>query len=744
MCVEMIAALDLSPILWWIDVILKVAIGLGAVIFVHELGHFLVAKACGVKVEKFMIGFDIGGYKLSWRRGETEYGIGILPLGGYVKMLGQDDDPAHIAEQMQKSQVTASSPDGVQITGPKGEKYYVDRRSYLAKSVPQRMAIISAGVIMNVMFGFIFATIAYGMGVPYVPSIVSETVPGSPAWEAALEPGDEIVQIGDQLNPSFTQLRGGVTLGDLEEGIPVVVRRAEDGKDVRVSLTPRQKNGGLATIGVTPAMSLTLLSTIEHTPAASAKLIEPPAVNLRKGKPKLSEGDTIIRVGDVEVSNYRRLSAQLAQHADEALRITVRRPLKDDNSSGAESAGSEESQELVFELPPQPLKQLGVVIQIGPIVSVRKNSPAAEAGLQEGDLIEAVDGKRNGEGGDDPASWNVATLPEYSQRAALEGRTVEFTVRRTVASGGEDETFKINVTPEVSIMVSSPLPRPAGTPMGAEAVGIAYQIENEPIRESDDAPPANAGILPNDTIHSAKVVRPPSKDDETPEPIAVQFVKDEPGWLSRTISKLFGGVETKPRIEHSWPTLFDAIQFSPKGTKVEFRVKRENESEARTVTVEPAASQHWFVATRGFWFEPVQRTRKAETLAEQVRYGWEETTEALMLVFRFLQKLGTQVPLTALGGPVTIAKVAGYQAAEGLPSLLTFLTMLSANLAVINFLPIPLLDGGHIVFLAYEGLRGRPANEKFVVALHTAGFLLIVTLMLYVLALDFGLIPRNL
>ena len=52
--------------------ILKVAIGLGAVIFVHELGHFLVAKACGVKCEKFMIGFDIGGYKLSWRRGETD------------------------------------------------------------------------------------------------------------------------------------------------------------------------------------------------------------------------------------------------------------------------------------------------------------------------------------------------------------------------------------------------------------------------------------------------------------------------------------------------------------------------------------------------------------------------------------------------------------------------------------------------------------------------------------------------
>ena len=112
-----LAAIDLASVAYWTWIVVKVAIALGAVIFVHELGHFLAAKACGVKVEKFFVGFDIGGYKISRRRGETEYGIGILPLGGYVKMLGQDDDPAHIAEQMQKSQVDVHSPDAVEITG---------------------------------------------------------------------------------------------------------------------------------------------------------------------------------------------------------------------------------------------------------------------------------------------------------------------------------------------------------------------------------------------------------------------------------------------------------------------------------------------------------------------------------------------------------------------------------------------------------------------------------------------------
>ena len=94
------------------------------------------------------------------------------------------------------------------------------------------------------------------------------------------------------------------------------------------------------------------------------------------------------------------------------------------------------------------------------------------------------------------------------------------------------------------------------------------------------------------------------------------------------------------------------------------------------------------------------------------------------------------MPFTALGGPGTIAAAAGGAASEGLSTLLIFLTMLSANLAVINFLPIPLLDGGHMVFLAYEGLRGRPANEKIVVALHTLGFVFIISLMLFAIALD--------
>jgi len=178
------------------------------------------------------------------------------------------------------------------------------------------------------------------------------------------------------------------------------------------------------------------------------------------------------------------------------------------------------------------------------------------------------------------------------------------------------------------------------------------------------------------------------------------------------------------------------MQLAPSGTKVELQFKRGDAKDSQTAEIAPAAIENVFIAQRGFVFEPVYRTRQAASLGEAVRFGWEETVESLTMVFRFLQKLGSQVPFKMLGGPGTIAVAAGDAASQGISALLMFLTMLSANLAVINFLPIPMLDGGHMVFLAYEGIRGRPANERFVLAMHMAGFVFIISLMLFVIGLD--------
>ena len=213
---------------------LEVAIGLGFVIFVHELGHFAVAKICGVKVEKFFIGFDIGGLKLcSFRWGETLYGIGVLPLGGYVKMLGQEDNPAQLRKEMERAKLeaagdagavveetasgnsTASEPSAGGVSA--ADKPLFDPRSYLAKSVPRRMAIISAGVIMNMIFALVLAVVGFLVGVKEIPTIVGGVNAGGAAWQAGVRADDKIIEVGGRKVNQWQQMTGEIVNGDVRK-----------------------------------------------------------------------------------------------------------------------------------------------------------------------------------------------------------------------------------------------------------------------------------------------------------------------------------------------------------------------------------------------------------------------------------------------------------------------------------------------------------------------------------------------
>jgi regulator of sigma E protease len=96
-----------------------------------------------------------------------------------------------------------------------------------------------------------------------------------------------------------------------------------------------------------------------------------------------------------------------------------------------------------------------------------------------------------------------------------------------------------------------------------------------------------------------------------------------------------------------------------------------------------------------------------------------------------------------LAGPLSIGVIAASEASKGLPALLMFLTFLSANLAVLNFLPIPALDGGHIMFLLWEGLFRKPVNERVQMALTMAGVACLLALMVLVFGLDFWRFSRG-
>ena len=708
----LVGALDPAQFGHWMLVVLQVALGLGAVIFVHELGHFAVAKMCGVKCDKFFIGFDIGGYKISRQWGETEYGVGILPVGGYVKMLGQDDNPANIAEQVRESQVSGNGADAKEIIGPDGQTFLVDSRSYLAKSVPQRMAIISAGVVMNVIFAFIFAAIAFGVGVPYIPCIVSQTSVGSPAWEAGIRAGDEVVRVGDIENPTFTDLRGGVTLGDLENGIPFTIRRAETGALENLVLKPKP-GPGLAKVGIFPPSSLRLSQVqpvVEGSPADQAE-------------EKFQGGDEIIAIDGSPVADYREYAAQIVAKTDRPLEITVRRGGKapKDDPFGPREGG----REVTITVAPRPMLRLGLVMEMGKIIAVEQGTEASKKGIRPDDFIDDVtyaDDSAAAEAAerdgvfDDPLAW-----PELLRRLAEQNRSIRLKLRRASASVERqtpNESIDLPLRKVTWLEASWSAPN---EPLSIPALGIAMRVLNRVDEVLPNSPASQAGLQSGDVITLAEVLLPEAdKTGDASEPL--EFGKED---------------------QHNWPAFIYGLQDLPQGAKVKFTYQRGEETLQATLAPEPAPGE--FFPERGFGFEPIQRMRLASSFQEQCGLGYQETVNSLGMVFRFLQKLGTgQVPATSLGGPVMIAQAAGYSAFEGVGKLLVFLTLLSANLAVINFLPIPLLDGGHMVFLAYEGLRGRPVSERFVVALHTVGFVCIVSLMLFVLSLDLGIIDRKL
>jgi regulator of sigma E protease len=196
-------------------------IALGMLIFIHELGHFLVAKATGVGVERFSLGF--GPRLASFRRGETEYCLSAVPLGGYVKMVGEE---AHGEEAIHPETVTSRAP---QLDLAK---------SFALKPLWMRSLIVFAGPGMNfVLAAVIFTAIFATVGVPVFPTTVGRVLPDSPAAQAGLQPGDEVVAVDGRPIRHWGQLDEQVAHSD---GRPLTLTVARGGVRRDVTVTPRR------------------------------------------------------------------------------------------------------------------------------------------------------------------------------------------------------------------------------------------------------------------------------------------------------------------------------------------------------------------------------------------------------------------------------------------------------------------------------------------------------------------------
>jgi regulator of sigma E protease len=223
---------------------------LGIVVFVHELGHFLAAKALGVYAPRFALGW--GPSILRWRPkgGETEYVIAALPIGGYVRMASKEDEAASLLEGGNEEAKADAEQDprwDPEAMLPHGPKPVPAHRWFESKPTWARVVILMAGVTMNVLLTFGIATGVYTVkGRSYLPAVVDSLVVGLPAARAGVLPGDSIVALNGQPIESWADFQG-IVAGSA--GKPVTMEIVRGGAPQRITLVPDTADGANSQTG---------------------------------------------------------------------------------------------------------------------------------------------------------------------------------------------------------------------------------------------------------------------------------------------------------------------------------------------------------------------------------------------------------------------------------------------------------------------------------------------------------------
>ncbi len=577
---------------------------LGVLIFIHELGHFLAAKAVNVRVEAFSIG--MGKKILQFTRGETTYAISLLPLGGYVKVTGQDP----------REEVPPE----------------LEARSYRAKAIWQRALIVIAGPLFNAALAVMVFVGLVIVGLPSLSPTLSRVLPGSPAFEAGFRSGDVVNM---------------VTLAD---GKLLRVRERSDLEEILA------KNVGQP-----------LTFTVSRpSPFPDPAPIEPGTAEKAVDLPLTP------RSGTAETLNLN-YSPVIGQDRDTTLGIVEERGVLAGVEYGA----------------------------FAPIVSSRAQGWAASRAIPSPFVVAELQ-YRNEMGA--TKALRIANYDELvvAWRRALEASPADkgqITLRgfRLEPAPAKGETPKVPEIQQHNLAWSSAAERPSPTL-------------------------TEAGLLPAELMVLDVVAGTPA------EKMGLKSGDVILELAGRPVASFQSFRADIQRLAASGEALRIAYLRDGETLSAELRPESVDMTDPLTETKKKQFQiGATFLANSA---EAPMTLLRADGFGEAVVLGWNKTVSLTASMLKSFYHLATGgISPKTLGGPLLIAKISGESFKQGAIPFLRMMAFISLNLFILNLLPVPVLDGGHLVLLGIEAVRRKPLNIKIIEAWTTAGFFLLMGLV---------------
>lgn len=695
-------------------------LGFGFIVFIHELGHFLAARWAGIRVLAFAIGF--GPAVLSFRRGlgfrqgsseseyrklhesgqdqqisPTEYRFNWLPFGGYVKMLGQDD--------VRPGAVSSASD------------------SYQSVAPWKRMIVISAGVVMNIILSATLFIIVFMAGLKTEPPIVGRVFPSTPAArtiavnatsagivEAGLQPGDHILEVNGKEPREFNEVILATTMAERGQPVSIVVRRDKVSEPLRFDVVPETSmSSGLLEIGIEPPRSGRILAG-----RTDAERQDIESLLESEGLAGIKPGMTLL--GTTDGATFGSFA-----EADRYLRTANGQPVS--LAFGNVDSEGHSSHMASTVVRPRPAMQQDFMKSSKGVTPVEHL-----LGLVPVMTVASADGSRFERG----YSQGLRTGDIFARIGNIEYPSLASGMAEIRAHKGKP--------------ISLTLLRKSGAEL--RVVNITGNVSDE----------GTIGFAPGDTGDSSSLVALPlrsvvkapkgtvvSKSEwpETPTPAAgliaspgskIEMVGGQPVTNFAEIRERLRE-ETRAAFEGGAATANVSLAITMPGSESE-----EAFSPSRPVTWtlnrDAIVALHelgWTNPLPSVLFEPEQFVLKASGPAQAVQFGIARTHGVMVNTYMTFVRLFQQtVKIEHLKGPVGIAHLGTLIAERGPIWMLFFLALISVNLAVVNFLPLPIVDGGQFLLLVYEQIRGKPAPIGFQNAITLAGFALIGSVFLLV------------